>query len=37
MQVSKLAKQTDVELERATWKKALGRLEELVEKSTAGA
>jgi len=31
MQVSKLAKKADVEGERATWKKALGRLQELVE------
>jgi hypothetical protein len=31
VQVSKLAKQADVELERAAWKKALGKLQELVE------
>ena len=34
MQVSKLAKKGDVEIERAAWKKALGRLQELVESSS---
>jgi len=31
VQVNKLAKKADVELERAAWKKALGKLQELVE------
>ncbi len=31
LQVSKLAKKADVELERTEWKKALGKLQELVE------
>ena len=31
IQVSKLAKKADVELERAAWKKALGKLQQLVE------
>jgi hypothetical protein len=33
MQVSKLAKKADVELERAAWKKALGKLEKLFSES----
>ncbi len=31
MQVSKLAKKADVALERAAWKRALGKLQQLLE------